>query len=123
VVNVLLENRGPTVATNVRVSWTPDLPEQQEVTSGARDAPRLLPSMPPGRSMSWTLGLGSKLLDDDTLPSEYVVTVDADGPFGALPQLKYTLSLSDMALQVAVPEGSLHQIEQAITDAAKNTAG
>jgi len=118
-VSVLLENRGPTVATKVRVSWTPELPEQQEVTGGAREAPRTLPSMPPGRSMSWTVGLGRQLLNDETVPTEYVVTVEADGPFGPVPPLRYTLSLSDMRLQQAIPQGSLDRVERAITDAAK----
>lgn len=117
-VEVHLENRGPTVATNVRVSWSPELPEQPEVHHGATVAPRRLPSMPPGRVMTWTLGLGSRILADDSVPSEYVVTIDADGPFGPVPTLTYTLSLADLAHTGVMPQGSLDRVAKAVKDVA-----
>jgi hypothetical protein len=122
-VSVHLENRGPTVATNVRLSWQPELPERHHTNEGfAALAPRSLPSMPPGRVMTWTLGLGEKLLNDSAVPTEYLVTVEADGPFGSVEPLTYTLSLGDMAHQEAIPAGSLHKVEQAITRAAEKLA-
>jgi hypothetical protein len=49
--------------------------------------------------MTWTLGLGDRLLNDSAVPTEYLVTVEADRPFGPVEPLRYTLSLGDMAHQ------------------------
>jgi HAMP domain-containing protein len=122
-VSVHLENHGPTVATNVRLAWQPELPERHHTNDGfAALAPRRLPSMPPGRIMTWALGFGADLMSDSTVPKEYLVTVEADGPFGPVEPLTYTLSLGDMAHQMTIPAGSLHKVEQAITRAAEKLA-
>ncbi|MGY1826244.1 hypothetical protein [Blastococcus sp. SYSU DS0541] len=121
-ITVHLENRGPTVATNVRLTWQPELPGKHTVGGTTGDPslpPRVLPSMPPGRVMIWTLGVAEKLLNDDTVPRDYLVTVKADGPFGPVEPLTYTLSLDDMHHTLAVPIGSLHKIERAIATSGK----
>lgn len=121
-ITVHLANRGPTVATNVRLKWEPQLPGKHAVGGDHGDPslpPQVLPSVPPGRVMTWTLGLGERLLNDDTVPRDYIVTVEADGPFGPVEPLTYTLSLDDMSQVLAVPIGSMHKIERAITEVRK----
>lgn len=120
VITVHLENSGSTVATNVRLTWHPELPGKHAVGGDVGTPglpPRLLPSMPPGRVMTWTLGRGQEVLQDDTVLREYLVTVEADGPFGAVEPLTYTLSLDDMSHVLVAPAGSLHKIEHAIREA------
>lgn len=117
VVTVHLENRGPTVARNVRVSWEPALPGRYAVGGDVGLPPRLLPSLPPGRVMTWTLGHGEDLIPDDTVPRVHRVVVEADGPFGPVEPLAYTLGLDDMSHVLVAPAGSLHKVERAIDDA------
>jgi hypothetical protein len=124
-ITVHLENSGPSVARNVRLTWQPELPGRHAVggdLGAPKLPPRVLPSMPPGRVMTWTLGRGKALLTDDAVPRDYLVTVEADGPFGRVEPLTYTLSLDDMRYVLAVPVGSLHKIERAITNAAERLA-
>jgi hypothetical protein len=123
-ITVHLQNSGPTVGTNVRLTWKPELPTKHAIGGDgvAGLPPCVLPSMPPGRVMTWMLGKADELLNDDTVPRQYVVTVEADGPFGPAEPLTYTLSLDDMMHVLAIPGGSLHRIERAIVDAATTIA-
>ena len=67
--------------------------------------------------MTWTLGHGEDLIPDDTVPRVHRVVVEADGPFGPVEPLAYTLGLDDMSHVLVAPAGSLHKVERAIDDA------
>jgi hypothetical protein len=118
---LMIGNSGPTVATNVRVTFAPalDIPRSDTAPSSARGADardllrRGIASLPPGRVMRWTLGIAQQVLDDGyALP--YTATITADGPFGPLPPLAYTINVDDVRHTLAVPAGTLHGVAQAV---------
>jgi len=49
----------------------------------------------------------------------YEVHIDANGPFGPVPTLRYYIDLDDLRLTKAPRGGSLHLIAKSIEDAAK----
>jgi hypothetical protein len=118
---LVVGNSGPTVATNVKVTFAPDLeiPRSSTAPNSSRGADardllrRGIASLPPGRVMHWVLGVAHQLIDDGyALP--YTATVTADGPFGSLPPLSYTINVDDLRFTHAVPTGTLHGVTQAL---------
>lgn len=116
-INLVIGNSGPTVATNVRVAVKPSLPAIASLRSRAEAAQKQLAdgvsSLPPGRSMSWSLGQSFNLLATDG-PLAFTFTITADGPFGPIPPLTYVVDLSDWKETLNRPTGSLHQLTQAV---------
>jgi hypothetical protein len=119
--NLVIGNSGPTVATNVHVRIDPPLPAidqlkdrvevaQARLTDGIR-------SLAPGRTLTWPLGQGFNLLKDSG-PQAHTLTVNADGPFGPVPALTYVVDMSDWRGMLDRPAGSLHQLTKAVTDLA-----
>lgn len=119
--NLVVGNSGPTVATRVRVAIDPPLPFIGELRGRAEPAQRRLAegisSLPPGRSLTWPLGQGFNLIKDDG-PQAHTFTVTAEGPFGAVPPLTYTVDLADYRGAMHRPSGNLHVLSQAITELA-----
>jgi hypothetical protein len=129
-VHLVVQNKGPTVAEDVRINFEPRLqcvglstsfdPVLEQLTHGLR-------AMPPGRTLKWTFALGHRLFDDSlNHPLSYVVTINGRGPYGALPTLVYPLDLGEFKHAPDVPSGSLRQVAQAIdglTKATLNNAG
>lgn len=118
-VRVVLQHGGPTVATDIRVAFTPPLTDGSnrpgEHFTGL-DAG--VSSLAPARWMMWNLGISHELLGTP-LASAYEVTVDANGPFGAVDQLRYTIDLSQWSNTTAQPPGTLHELRNAVRDVAK----
>jgi hypothetical protein len=114
---LVVGNSGPTVATQVKVTFEPalDLPTTQ--TFKAAEARQLLArgiaSLPPGREMRWNLGVVHQLISDGYAIG-YTATVQAVGPFGPIPPLTYTINLDDLRHTLAVPDGTLHGVADAI---------
>jgi len=75
-------------------------------------------ALAPGRGMSWNLGVGHELLASEVARA-YLVTVDATGPLGPVPQLRYTIDLRDWAKTAGQPPGSPHEVRNAIVDVAR----
>lgn len=123
--NLVVGNSGPTVATNVRVKTEPPLPFIDQLKDRVAAAERLLAegiqSLPPGRTYSWPLGQGFDLIESDS-PSEYRFTVAANGPFGVMPTLAYVVDLSALQGVLDRPAGNLHQLTLAVKDLAKAVA-
>ena len=118
---VHLENNGPTVARNVRVSFNPPLPVIRDnlnlqTYSSFADG---FSSLPPGRVMEWTLATGPELLGQGNLPQEYLVTITGEGPFGPMDELSYNLGLPEWRHTNATPIGTLHEVKKAIGDLTK----
>jgi hypothetical protein len=113
---VVVGNSGPTFATNIRATFNPPLPTG---TLNGRDegaSERLragLPSLAPGKQLSWALGMGPVVLGSDR-SRRYTITIDADGPFGPLPQLSVDVDVVSYIGVLVRPEGSLHKVEEAI---------
>lgn len=124
--NLVVGNSGPTVATNVRVDVDPPLPAIDQYKERVRAVgARLgegLQSLTPGRELRWSLGQGFVLLAEGR-SQPYTFTVRADGPFGSVPPLTYVVDLSDWRENVDRPAGSLHQLTVAVKELTKKING
>jgi hypothetical protein len=67
------------------------------------------------------MGTAAAILSDPTLPLSYTVTIRADGPFGPLEPLTYTIDLEDIrrSLTSAAP-GTLYGVTQAVKTLGKS---
>jgi hypothetical protein len=114
---VVVENAGPTVATDVEIAFDPplatSLPQCEQVGPQGR-----LASLPPGRRLTWTFDSGITVFDAD-IPKQYRVTVTGNGPFGPLPELSYTLDLMDFHSTSAKPDGTLYGLQKSVEEVAK----
>ena len=117
---VVVENRGSTIARNVNVVFEPPL----EMLRGAKQGPftaldRGLSYLPPGRVMTWHLGVSFGYFPDDTAVPDRRVTVTCDGPLGPVEPLIYTFSFEALRHQAATAPGTLQQVEKAIKEVVK----
>lgn len=120
ILTLVIGNSGPTVATRVRVTIDPPLPMVDQLKDRAAAQDRIaagLASLPPGRTLTWALGQGFALLRDGG-PQMHVFTIEADGPFGPVPPVTYTVDLADWSDQIAQAPGSLRLVAKAISDLA-----
>lgn len=126
ILNLVIGNSGPTVATNVRVMIDPPLPAIEQLRDRAQTAQELLAdgikSLPPGRTLVWPLGQGFNILAGDG-PHVHIFTIEAEGPFGSLPSQAYPLDLSDWRGAMHRPAGSLHEVARAIEKLAGEADG
>lgn len=117
--NLVIGNSGPTVATNVRVSIDPPLPAIEQLRDRVQTAQDLLArgikSLPPGRTLVWPLGQGFNILGGSG-PQVHTFTIEAEGPFGPVPAQAYPLDLSDWNGVMHRPAGSLDQVATAIVN-------
>jgi hypothetical protein len=120
----IVGNSGPTVATNVRIRF--DLPptdqHQNHEAGGVFDrlAIQGISSLPPGRTMAWSLGSVQAALSPTVgSGSRHAVTITCDGPFGSLPALSYFIDLEDLRYTRAVGSGSMRHIADSINALAK----
>jgi hypothetical protein len=101
---LVIENAGPTVARNVRISCDPPLESGWAPAEGQPDLTRVIqevlartmPMLPPGRRLTFLLDNQERFQNTD-LPRVYTFTVNADGPAGAVETLEYTVDLDAMA--------------------------
>lgn len=83
-VKLIVCNEGPTVATDVKVHFTPPLvsvglPNDFEAIQGKLGSG--FPSLPPGRRLIWNLAFGMKLFDESVnVPLRYHVAITGRGP-------------------------------------------
>jgi hypothetical protein len=109
-------NSGPTVATNVTVTFEPPLELAVHGRGWKQGQERLvngIASLPPGRTIAWSGGVVSAAIPKDR-PNVYVATVRADGPFGAVPEIQYAIDLDDIRDSHGAPPGTLHGITEAV---------
>lgn len=111
---IVLGNAGPTVATDIQVEFDPPLPRGGQ-TLGREDAEARLRAgikfLAPGRKHIWNIGIGHELLQDAE-PQPHRVTLRSRGPFGALPERSYVIDLADFRETAQRPEGSLHLVQE-----------
>lgn len=114
---VVLGNTGPTVATDVRVTFAPPLAFEAEGSfRGPLVEQRLaqgVASLAPGRTMSWNVGLPWKIIDSGQ-PTRYRATIRASGPFGPVDANEYDIDLEALRYTKQAPNGTLHGVAVAI---------
>lgn len=97
---LVIGNSGPTIATNVVVTFDPPLRdtafESEAVRRGEERLNAGLASLPPGRVLSWYVGVAHGVFSNPAVPMSYSVTINASGPFGPIEPLVYTIDLGDM---------------------------
>jgi len=121
--DLLIGNSGPSVATNIRARIVPPLPTHRQLEEGARAQQQLagegLSSLPPGATIRWHLGPGFDLIQSEG-QQRHEITITADGPFGPVPQLTYVLDLANLRGQPVRPQGNLHLLTKAVERIANN---
>ncbi|MET9309223.1 hypothetical protein ACFY65_26170 [Streptomyces cellulosae] len=117
VLTFIIENTGPTMARDVQLKVDPPLRStfgaDAEATLNAA-VTRKISVLPPGRSLSFFMDVGHKLLNSD-LPLRYTVEVKSGGPFGAIEALTYTIDLGmlkDSLVSTESLEWSTRQISK-----------
>lgn len=120
ILNLVIGNSGPSVATHVRVLIDPPLPTIEQLQDRTETAQQLMAhgikSLPPGRTLVWPLGQGYNILAGDG-PRAHTFTIEAEGPFGKVPPLSYPLDLGDWRGAMQRPAGSLHQVAKGYREA------
>lgn len=113
---LMVGNSGPTVATNVRVIFSPSL---DMVGSSSRAEHAIaalrkgLPSLAPSRVWTWSLGMAHEAVAEER-ELTFEVAIDADGPFGPLSRLSYSIGLQEIRHTLVAPAGSLHTVSTAV---------
>lgn len=111
-------NQGPTVATDVEITIDPPLPDGPHTGAPAGPSARLA-SMPPGRTISWTVGDGGIwTLFEGSGPTRYRVRITATGPYGPV-ELEYDLDVADYAHAARIAPGTLFGITESLNKLTK----
>lgn len=125
VLRIVVGNEGPTIATNIRVAFSPPLATPAKYPGATEVAQQVLAkgikSLAPGRRIEWSAGVGYEVLAGDG-PIRHTVTVTADGPHGPLAPLTFDLDLADWRGALDSPDGSLHLVRKSIDDLGKRFA-
>lgn len=114
ILDLVIGNIGPTLATDVRVTFDGPLPvsdaASDDISSLQRTLAEGLHSLAPGREIRWHLGLSPDLLAED-VPQHVLIRVDARGPHGQLPTLEVPVDVSQWRQSKDAPDGSLHRLK------------
>jgi hypothetical protein len=114
--DLVIGNSGPTVATNVRARIDPPLPthpQLQEALQAQQQLAEGISSLPPAAMIRWHLGPGFSLIQPDG-KQPHKITITADGPFGPIPQLTYVVDLANIRGQPIRPQGNLHILTKTV---------
>lgn len=125
---LLVGNSGRTLARNVRLTVDKQLPTQTSKAADLlEDALRRFQeghaSIAPGREWSWSLGFGGALLGDKNEDLRFTFTINADGPFGPIPELSYSVDMNDWRGSTSEGEGSLALIRKSILELKTSVSG
>lgn len=119
---VVVGNRGPTLARDVRVMFEPPLPAGSQQSDNIATVQRVLAegllSLAPDRVIRWSLGAGSDLLSEET-PQRRTVRVEAEGPNGPIPALEFDVDISQWRSARDAPDGSLHHLRGELKELTK----
>ena len=97
---LVVENVGPTVARDVKITFDPPLRSSLEDNEGEQKMADLyilkngIPMLPPGRKIETFFDSGfSRFKDGSEFPNRYFVGVEAKGPYGPVEPMKYVIDL------------------------------
>ena len=121
---LVVGNSGPTVATRVTVTFDPPLTDTEMPSDGIHLGEAVLrhglASLPPGRQVAWSGGFtGTFFTENAESPLSWEVTINADGPFGPLEPLTYTIDLKGLEQSNAAPPGTLHGVAEELKEVRK----
>ncbi len=114
--DLVIGNNGPSVATKVRARIEPPLPTVPQLEESALAQQQLaegISSIPPGGVIRWHLGPGFSLVKADG-QQRHEITITANGPFGPIPPLTYAVDLANLRGQPIRPQGSLYLLTKAV---------
>jgi hypothetical protein len=117
---LLLGNSGPSIARNVKVVFDPPPPATLDIKPILEILKKGITSVPPGRTMQWTLGAAQNTSDWDA-HNPYRVRIEAEGPFGAIEPLEYMISVDHLDGSHAAPPGNLHAVAAELHEITKAT--
>ena len=117
---LLLGNSGPSIARNVKVIFDPAPPSRVDMKPMLEILKQGIASVPPGRTMKWTLGAPHNAVDWDAHKA-YRVRIKAEGPFGVIEPLEYLISIDDLDGSLAEPPGNLHEVAAELHEMTKAT--
>ena len=114
-------NDGPSIATNIRITFDPPLAFSVPVRATKVDEVTTLlasglTSLPPGRRLQWALGVVFEAVPALS-PDGYMVEIKADGPSGALAPVRFPLNVADIRYNLAAPPGTLNGISVSLEKA------
>jgi hypothetical protein len=117
---LLLGNSGPSIARNVKVLFDPVPPATLDIKPILEILKKGIASVPPGRTMQWTLGAAQNPSDREGHKA-YRVRIEAEGPFGAIEPLEYVISVDHLHDSHAAPPGNLHAVAAELHEMTKAT--
>jgi hypothetical protein len=117
---LLLGNSGPSIARNVKVILDPPPPATLDIKPILEILKQGITSVPPGRTMQWTLGAAQNTSDWNGHKA-YRVRIEAEGPFGDIEPLEYVISVDDLHDSRAAPPGNLHAVAAELREMTKAT--
>jgi hypothetical protein len=117
---LLLGNSGPSIARNVKVLFDPPPQARLDIKPILEILKKGIASVPPGRTMQWTLGAAQNASDREGHKA-YRVRIEAEGPFGAVEPLEYVISVDDLDGSHAAPPGNLHAVAAELHEMTKAT--
>lgn len=102
-------NSGPSVATDVVVTFDPDLgllpnPSRNTPPLAAEQLRRGIAALPPGRTLRWFLGVANQVIPAFDPAGGYDVTITGTGPFGVAADSSATEFVGD-AISLGHPAG------------------
>lgn len=119
---MVVGNSGPTVATNVRIQVSPPFPlleREAEYVEAMHDRlARGLSSLAPGRTLHWTLGPSVDLVNRDGSLA-HSIQIDCDGPFGPVERSDYVIDMADFRESVARHDGTMRDIAKEVHELGK----
>lgn len=110
IISLVVRNEGPTVATNVRVSFDSPLPNKFADEWDGRLVQ--VASLAPSRQMVWWLKPGPDWFAGDE-PKSFEVSIACVGPFGPVHQ-KYQINTGDFGEEQPTMAGSLVAVTKSI---------
>lgn len=121
---LILKNEGPTVATDVTMTFDPPLPAGwrgyggnvgPSTATGSTPGTAHFSALPPGRVMQWNLGVPWDILKS-TDPLRFAVIITAKGPGGQVPLVRYVVDLNEYMNVAKTAPGTPLSIVKAIDD-------
>jgi hypothetical protein len=104
----------------VKVIFDPPPPATLDIKPILEILKKGIASVPPGRTMQWTLGAAHNPSDWDAHKA-YRVRIEAEGQFGAIEPLEYVLSVDHPDGSHAAPPGNLHAVAAELREMTKAT--